>query len=252
MRIDSALVALSCGWLACAPSVKEVQVRAPAVDHASPTPEWPADWLHERRVGDRLVRIVADPRLDGAVATLFAGLDEIIDGGGMIADGSYLPVGWTTLRLREVDGGVLVMNEPDYDGDPETERRDDITRTLQVLGAQWSMLDLVAQPLTPVNFDQHVLVGGDALTVDSVFLMRVPSPGARLSGWRLVPSAWDGSEELELESIRVFELMQRRPALMAALLLPPGTMAYFEKDALTLVLDAKDTVLYRSPSLPDE
>jgi hypothetical protein len=239
-------VVLAAAGIACGPKLTKVTVVEPAA------PAVPPDWIHEQAFGvetPTVVRIVADPALGPEVATLFAGLDEILDSGAVLQDGTWLPIGWTTLRLDDREG-VLVMSEPNYDDDPEHARRQDVSQSLRVLGAQWSLLNLVAQPLTPVNFDQHVLIGGDALTNASVFLMRVPSPGGRLSGWRLAPSSWDGSDELEVDSIPLYQLMHERPALMAALLLPAGTMAYFNDDAVSLVLDADDRVLYRAPEIP--
>src|SRR5690349_14037446 len=67
-------------------------------------------------------------------------------------------------------------------------------------------------------------------------LVRVESPGGRMTGWRLTPA--DGiKEEDEVESLPVYAILAARPELLDAMLPPPGYLVLYPGDQLTTVVD---------------
>ncbi|GEM_PF-1154337 len=195
--------------------------------------------------GERTVFVTADPSLELEVERLFTLLEDLRAESVEISARTQLPIGWTTLTFS-VEGPYgerLVVREPDYDGDPESNTRPELSVSLEVLGRQRAVLERVGVAGEPIDFDQHVLTVRGVLEEQDLFLVRVRSPGGRLTGWRVAPLS-GVVPGVEVESLPVHTILQRRPALLDAMLLPPGYMAYFSGDALTRVLNERDEVVW--------
>ena len=195
--------------------------------------------------GDRQVYAYADPSLGSEVARLFALLDDLRRESVELSPRTRLPIGWTTLSFVPAGaaGERLVVHEPDYDGDPEAETRADISVSLAVLARQRSVLERAGVAGEPVGFDQHVLTLVGALEREELLMLRVASPGGRLTGWRVVPL--EGiAEDDELESLPVHEVLHARPRLLDAMLLPSGYIAIYAGDELRTVVDGQDEVVW--------
>ena len=235
----------------------KVQARAPGM------PEGPD--VQRRMIGDQLVIVRADPENHAELDQLFNHLWTIKDQGAVFTDDQAVALGWTTLWLsqrRAPEGGTyFVVQEPDYAGDAESARSEDLSVTLAVLAAQRRVLELSGTSAAAVDFDQHLLAIDGALAKDSVYLLRVASPGGRMTGWRLAPTQI-GEGEVAMDSIPVYELLARRPGLMAALILPDGWLAYFDggelvglvnpQDQLVWSVEGGQAVLPEMPSDPEE
>ncbi|MCA9701528.1 MAG: hypothetical protein KC431_28670 [Myxococcales bacterium] len=195
--------------------------------------------------GARTVYAGADPGLATEVERLFLLLEDLRAESVEISGNTELPIGWTTLTFTvEGEAGErLVVREPDYDGDPEEATRADISVSLAVLARQRAVLERVNVAGEAIDFDEHVLTIAGSLDIDEVLLLRVPSPGGRLTGWRLAPTAGI-KEEDALESLPVHVILRRRPALLDAMLLPPGYIVYFAGDQMTTILDPDDVVVW--------
>lgn len=237
-----AVLALACPLLALSACKRE----------PSEVPEGPGKTLEQDRAGEhsmaygeRTVYAYTEPGLDAEVERLFLLLEDLRAESVEISPRTELPIGWTTLTFT-VEGPYgerLVVREPDYDGDPESETRADISVSLATLARQRGVLERVGVAGEAIDFDQHVLTVRGVLDVEEVFLVRVASPGGRLTGWRLAPTAGIAEED-ELESLPVHAILRERPALLDAMLLPSGYMAFYEGDVLTTVVNERDEVVW--------
>jgi hypothetical protein len=222
---------------------------------SSPEPEAPtkdpapivrhADGEHAMPYGERTIYVYADPALAPEVARLFALLEDLRSEQVPIDATTRLPIGWTTLSfaVEGERGERLVVQEPDYENQPETHTRQDISVSLATLARQRAVLEHAGVAGQPINFDEHVLAIRGALELEEVFLLRVDSPGGRMSGWRLSPT--EGFEPgSETESIPVYAILEQRPTLVDAMLLPPGYVAFYSGAALTTIMNESDEVVW--------
>ncbi len=241
------LPALLLSWVgagsACHPgrgASAESPARAPGI------PEGPD--IVRRMIGEQLVVVRADSAQHLELDNLFDHLWVIKDQGAVFHDAQPVPLGWTTVWLsarRAPDGSSYFMvQEPVYEGAAEDERRDDLSVTLGVLAGQRRVLALSGADAQTVDYDQHLLVVRGALDTPQVYLTRVASPGGRMTGWRVAPLEIEG--EMEIDSLTVYELYRRRPALAQALMLPDGWMAYFDDAELMALVDPHDQLVWSS------
>ncbi|MFV8756619.1 hypothetical protein ACNOYE_39245 [Nannocystaceae bacterium ST9] len=226
--------------LACKPERAPVEPDA-ADSPADPIGE-PPDNEHAFRYGVQTIYAYADPSLDGEVDRLFEVFATMRDEAYVIRDGGELPIGWTTLRFA-VEGARITVLEPDYDGDPEHDSRSDISVSLATLARQRAVLSLAGVQGEAIDFDRHVLLVRGALEQDEVFLVRVESPGGRMTGWRLSPTSGMQPED-EVDSLPVHAILRARPELVDAMLLPAGYMAFYAGERLITLVDERDEVVW--------
>jgi hypothetical protein len=192
--------------------------------------------------GARTIHVYADPALDGEVARLFLLFEDLRAEAVPLTEQTRLPIGWTTLSFID-DGEHLIVQEPDYDNEPESHTRPDISVSLATLARQRRVLEQVGVPGAAIDFDQHVLTIRGVLEQAEVMLIRVESPGGRMTGWRLTPAA--GIEDSdEIDSLPVYAILAARPELLDAMLLPPGYLVLYSGDQLTTVVNQNDEIVW--------
>jgi hypothetical protein len=223
---------------ACSRTGSESSSPTPASGIAAPAPTGDRTFAY----GDQTIVVHADPTLDGEVERLFEVFAALRAEAFVIGDATELPIGWTRLRFA-VEGATIRVLEPDYDGDPEHAWRPDISVSLATLARQRAVLELVDVAGEAIDFDRHVLVVRGALAQPDVFLLRVASPGGRMTGWRLSPTAGMQPED-EVDSLPVHEILRARPELVDAMLLPAGYMAFFTGARLVTLVDEHDAVVW--------
>jgi hypothetical protein len=232
------LLSLSCAW-ACD------RARTTATPEPSETPdEVDAGPDNEflMRYGARTIAVYADPRLDGEVARLFLLFEDLRAEAVPLSEQTRLPIGWTTLSFTD-DGERLIVQEPDYDNQPETRTRPDISVSLATLARQRRVLEQVGVPGAAIDFDQHVLSIVGVLEQSELMLIRVESPGGRMTGWRLTPA--EGiAESDEVESLPVYAILAARPELLDAMLLPPGYLVLYSGDQLTTIVNEANEIVW--------
>jgi hypothetical protein len=200
---------------------------------------------HVMAYGDRQIYVYADPSLAHEVERLFALFGDLEAEQVPLDRNTRLPIGWTTLSfaVEGERGERLVVLEPDYANQPETRTRQDISVSLATLARQRAVLEHAGVAGQPINFDEHVLAIRGSLALEEVFLLRVESPGGRMTGWRLSPT--EGiPEDSETESLPVYAILEARPALLDAMLLPPGYMAFYSGNTLTTIVNENDEVVW--------
>ncbi|WP_106092052.1 immunity protein Imm33 domain-containing protein [Enhygromyxa salina] len=200
----------------------------------------PGEWV--MAYGAQTIYVHADPALGGEVERLLLLFGDLLAESVPLTAKTRLPIGWTTLTFA-ADQDRLVVEEPDYDNDPEANTRPDISVSLATLARQRAVLEQVGVPGEAIDFDQHVLTVTGVLERDEVMLVRVESPGGRLTGWRLTPA--EGLEEAdEVESVPVHVIFNARPELLDAMLLPPGYLALYGGGRLTTIVNEANEIVW--------
>jgi hypothetical protein len=241
---DLARGAAALGAVAAAPAAcsRVGRYRVRHVELASP----PRDDRFAREITGASVVAYCDPRLGEAASSLLARLAAHVNKENPLREGLEFADGWTTFTLVG-EGADLVLAEPDYDAvDPEATLRPDVTVSLDVLDRQLALTRQCGVDPRSIDFDQHVIGGPGVLDVDDIMLLRVESPGGRMTGWRIAPATGELGEG-DLESWPVHVLWKRRPALLDALLLPAGIMAFYAKDQLQVVVGPDNEPIWTPP-----
>jgi hypothetical protein len=197
------------------------------------------------RIGD--VDLVA--RCDDAFATQAGSLLEAVASfqsqGKRLADGVHVQFGWSLLTLRR-RGGDLVVCEPDFDGDPFHEIREDVTCTLRVLMGQVAVVQRLGLVPVEIRFDDKVVLAKGCLAQRRVYLQRSqPRPGD--SGWYVGPVDGPAPEQKpeNYEAIHVFELLHRRAALLRVLALPARYLVIFDGDEVQGIADPNNNEVWK-------
>lgn len=228
--------------LGCKPAP---QLEPPVADAiVDPDPNDPNDRAGEYTMpyGAHTIVVHADPALRGEVDRLFLLFEDLLAESVPLTETTRLPIGWTTLSFV-VDHDRLLVEEPDYDDDPEANTRPDISVSLATLARQRAVLQQVGVPGQAIDFDQHVLTIRGVLEREEVMLVRVESPGGRLTGWRLTPA--EGLEDAdEIESVPVHVILAARPELLDAMLLPPGYLALYSGARLTTIVNEANEIVW--------
>jgi len=157
-----------------------------------------------------------------------------------LASGTTVQVGWSVLTLAATANGVLEVREPDFDTDPLTATRAEVSTTLRILAAQTDLLRRVGSEGLAARFDEKVVVQKGCLAEPGIYAQRSePTPGD--SGWYVGladgPAA-AGAEDLE--AIRLHQLLVLRPHLLAAMALPVDWICVWQGDELRGIADDRN------------
>jgi hypothetical protein len=186
-------------------------------------------------VGGVRVAVRCASRLEARARALFAHLRAAHARGTRIVDGATVTFGGSLLAFSREDDGVLALREPDFDGDPFSATRGDLTSTLATVDAQLELLARASAAARTTMFWETLTVANGALGVRRVYVERRKRLGLRDSGWLVAPL--DGDDREALETRFVHEIVSQRPALAAALAFPEGWLVVFDGDRVHAVLD---------------
>jgi len=166
-----------------------------------------------------------------------------------LEDGVAVDIGWTSFVLRAQPDGSLRVCEPDYAADPFKTLRPEVTTSLTVLTAQMDLARAMLVEAVPCRFDQKLVVRKGVLNETRVFANRQP-PNGEDSGWYVGPAA-DGAaappKAEDLESMRLYELLQRRPTILYAMALPPGYTVIWNGHTIEALADPQGNNLWHPP-----
>jgi hypothetical protein len=186
-------------------------------------------------VGGVIVALRCASRLEARAHALFAHLRKAQTRGTRIVDGATVTYGGSLLAFVRGTEGVLELREPDFDGDPFSSTRGDLTSTLTTVDTQLELLARASAPARTTMFWETLTVAGGALGMRRVYVERKKRlGGVRDSGWTIGPL--DGEDDKQ-ETRFVHEIVSRRPALAAALAFPEGWLVVFDGDRVHAVLD---------------
>lgn len=170
------------------------------------------------------------------------------DGRGTgLGDGVTLDIGWTVFYLRGQPDGSLLVCEPDYQSNPFTTVRADVTSSLTVLVAQIDLLRVTGLTAEPCRFNQKVVLRKGVLSEPRVFARRT-KPTPEDSGWYIGPASGSTTapNAEDLEAISLYELMNRRPHILFALALPIDYMVIWNGEVIEALLDPQGRNLWHS------
>lgn len=193
----------------------------------------------ERKIQSQTVRADCSQSYARAAENVLDAFEKLAHSGTSLLTGTELRFGWTLLRLVNDDYGLLIT-EPDFVNWPQESWSRTIDTSLEVLLAQVRLLHRVNVEGEDAYFDQCIIAAPGALAQSKVFLRREGSISAKDSGW-LLGSVEDPealARDTELECIVTASLIQRRPALLQALTLPPGFLVVFSSDSIEQIFDA--------------
>jgi hypothetical protein len=192
---------------------------------------------HTLRVGDVELVASCDDTYARPARSLLEAVASFHGKGKGLADGVTVQFGWSLLTLRR-RGDELRVCEPDFDGNPLSEVREDVTCTLAVLVEQAVVVNRLDVEPVEVRFDETVLLARGCLAERRVYLER-SEPEAGDSGWYVGPVDSPAPEQRpeNFEWLRVYELLGRRAPLLQALGLPTGYLVVFDGDQIDAVLD---------------
>lgn len=190
-----------------------------------------------------------DPSLFLEAESVLQLLERLESSGSSIVHGTQVPLGWSQLTIRarderrgSDDKDDLVLCEPRFDGDPTTELREDITQTLAVLRAQATFVQKIGAASQPTAFDREVTVACGVLHQRRIFAERREPASEHDSGWFIGPRDLPG--DVECTTLRVYELLHHRSALLSVMALPVGYLVAFDGDDVETVLDTHDRDLW--------
>ncbi len=196
-------------------------------------------------VGAETVTFECDTALHKQADWLLGVLRDIASerGNSFFAPGRTIQLGWSLLTLVR-EGGELQVHEPDFDADPFTRTRKNLTVTLTVIAQQNDWLHRLGAEPTAVDYRDKIFVADGALKTDSVFLQRLPrgeSEGD--SGWAMKLLS-DPKRDTTWEWVFVFALIRFRPWYLPFLTLPVGFIVVFRDDQLDAILDSDNKTVY--------
>jgi hypothetical protein len=197
----------------------------------------------ELTIGSRVVRFHCAKELAPQADWLEGVLKDIAAerGDDFFAPGKTIQLGWSLLTLVDKDG-VLEVHEPDFDGNPAKQTRNDLTVTLTVIAQQNDIINALGVEPVPVNFLDKIVCVEGVLDAEDVFFQR-SAPKGDDTGWTMKLLA-DPHRDTDYNWIFVHALLRIRPAAMKILTLPVGYMAFFLGDKLDAILDENDKQVY--------
>lgn len=197
-----------------------------------------------KNVGQLILRARSAETVASSVEWLLDEVASFAGPGRGLADGVFVQVGWSLLQLRQ-DGGELAVCEPDFDGNPLRDFRDDVTRTLTVLARQNLLHKHLGIERTPVRYDDKVVFAKGSLFERRVYAQR-QQPREGDSGW-YVGRVDDGNGPPgrdDLEARYLFQLLDSRPRLLDIAALPEGYIVVFDGETIEAVLDQDDNLVW--------
>jgi hypothetical protein len=202
----------------------------------------------ELEVGGALLRATVREDFGAAARDVLKGFSSV-----ELGEGAAIDVGWGPIRLR-ASGPDFEAVAPDYRSRfPRRRETHDLTDTLWVRALQDEFHARSGLPVGPsTTFDNSIYVIEGAWAADVVCMRREELDGSPFSGW-LVDVAVPPQPGSDVDTGRIGKVatvFAERPALLAALRLPPGFVVVADSRDLTAVHDASGDLVYSGP-FPD-
>jgi hypothetical protein len=200
---------------------------------------------HTIQTGDLRLTAYCRTDLTEQVNDLFIKLNELDSKGPPLRDGTTIDFGWSKLMLKGNEK-ELVIHEPDFFHNPFSDYLPRVDTTLDVLTQQVSVLNQLRIGGTTAYYSHRIILSKDSLGKDKIYLERSEGMQKDDTGWFIgdVDNKTDDDPPENYEVLRVFELLQKRPALMQVLALPPGCLVVFVKDKIVQVFDGSGKNLW--------
>lgn len=162
-------------------------------------------------------------------------------------NGYIIEVGFSLFILSETSEGYDIT-VPDYAGNPFADTTEDLTIAMWIQSEQTDMLRTYKLAGESLRFDDKIVVAKSSLEKPQISLQRFPDLGG--SGWcvKAIEKDADGSYQNEnTEEYKVYyayQLLQIRPALLKALVLPYDYIVVFDKEDIAEILNEKNESIF--------
>lgn len=199
-------------------------------------------------IDDKKVHITCAENLRNGVEALVAIIKDVQQKRNVFKEEFILCAGWSYYFFEERDG-YWQITAPDYRKDPDKDKTDDLTIPLMVQNMQAETVNTsgvaVDKTEKPVTFNDTMIVLKSALTAKNVYFNRTESEKEHDSGWYMGLMGDDKNEHDpdEYGWINTSELLKIRPMALRVLAMPVGTLAVFEGDRLTALVDGNNNAL---------
>jgi hypothetical protein len=198
---------------------------------------------YTHKIDDVVMVVDCDESLQQYAKQLLQDLSDMHFKGPPLKSGSKIHYGWVTLTLNKKDN-LLEICEPDFINHDLQRHIANLDLTLKVLAEQSILhhqLNIIPQS---ISYLDSILVTKDCLKEIDIYIERQKPVRDSDSGWYIGSVDNNASKEKEFYSIKVYELLQLRPEIMAALTLPEKYIAVFSDKKLIEILDQNDNQIW--------
>jgi hypothetical protein len=201
------------------------------------------------KIGAETVNVSVEAGLEKYAEWLLGVFADMATKGRPPEDGRRLQIGWTAYTLRRQPDGALHVFEPDFLGDAFKAEKLGATESLKLQGVQLGFADRLGVTPEVTAFHEKVIFEKGSLSAEDIYMTRVePNRAESDSGW-FIGVRRAGDTPQELEGIPAYQLLQRRPELFAALILPAGCIVVASKAGIETVVDGKSKVIFDRKSV---
>lgn len=187
--------------------------------------------LHGRAFG-----LTCSERLQPMARRVFGYLQELLDRGQSLDDGTVVQFFWVHLTLRGEPDSLRVL-APDLAGDPEVDTDPDLSSALALLLLQLQAAARVGVGPQPIGATDVVHLAPGTLEAEAVMMRRAPATRIGDSGWHLRPDGPLQEYADDYTELPVHRLITARKGLGWPLALPTGLLVRMRGDEVVSVLD---------------
>ena len=191
--------------------------------------------LLAREIGDKTVMLQCHDDLQPQANDMLGLLKrDFTPQSERLKHGFKIQYGFSMLCLMERTPDLLLC-EPNFRGNPFLERSNDVSTTLTVLLQQVDFLRSIEFPASdtiPARFDDKIVLSKGCLSSQRIYLERIEVTKEGDSGWYIGPVPPSKEKPPVYAAMRVYELLDLRPAALEVLCLPPGFLVVFDGDRI--------------------
>ncbi|MEJ8294379.1 hypothetical protein WKI45_16245 [Delftia tsuruhatensis] len=201
------------------------------------------------KIGEATVVVKVDVGLENLADWLLNVLIKMHQSGRVLEDGKSIQLGWSTLFLRRQQDGDLIVCEPNFARDPFSEEVPGATCTLKIQASQMEFASRVKIVPEVTKFQEKIVLEKGCLSVERIYMTRAhPDRDAGDSGWFIGSQKSNdvilsGNASSEFEAIYAYELLQLRPELFPALILPSGFMVMAGSGGIIGVVNSENEMI---------
>ena len=132
------------------------------------------------------------------------------------------------------------MHEPDFSRNPFKDELASVNTTLEIVAKQNAFAERFGLAPVAISFQDKILISRGVLDEASFYMERsAPSPENCDSGWYFGAKGVD-MESPVLEAVYAYKILQTRPELVDALILPAGYIALVNQQKITSILNERN------------
>lgn len=200
------------------------------------------------QIADKTVHLTCEEKLENAVRSLAEVIAQLNSQKDIFNEDFTLCAGWSYYYFKQEEDYWDIL-APDFHRDPHNTRTNNLTIPLMVQNLQSEAMHTagiqVVPGTMPITFKHKMLVLKDALTAKDVYFSRSEPENADDSGWYLGIMGDDESqhEPDDYAEIQTCELLKFRPLSVRILCMPVGTLAVFDGNKMTALVDKDNNPL---------